>query len=41
MAEFIEDVRSHREPAAGLGDAMAALEIVSRLYMESARDHRA
>jgi hypothetical protein len=41
MAEFIEDVRSHREPAPGLRDAQAALEIVSRVYTESARDHRA
>ncbi len=41
MAEFIEDVRSHREPAAGLRDAIAALEIVSRVYTESGRDHHA
>jgi predicted dehydrogenase len=39
MAEFIEDVRMHREPSAGLQDAIAALSIVSRIYAESGRDH--
>lgn len=32
MAEFIEDVRTRRTPAAGLADAMAALEVVERIY---------
>jgi predicted dehydrogenase len=41
MAEFIEDVRIQREPAAGLQDAIAALAIVHRIYAESGRDHRA
>lgn len=41
MAEFIEDVRAHREPSAGLQDAIAALAIVSRIYAESGLDHRA
>jgi predicted dehydrogenase len=41
MAEFIVDVRTHREPSAGLEDAIAALSIVARIYEESDRDHRA
>jgi predicted dehydrogenase len=41
MAEFIEDVRQHREPSAGLHDAAAALEIVGRIYTASGYDHRA
>ncbi|HYB42668.1 MAG TPA: gfo/Idh/MocA family oxidoreductase, partial [Candidatus Methylomirabilis sp.] len=32
FAEFAEDVRLGRQPAAGLGDARAALEIVERIY---------
>ncbi len=41
MAEFIEDVRHHRQPAVGLRDAIAALDVVSRIYAESGYDHRA
>jgi predicted dehydrogenase len=41
MADFITDVRTHREPSAGLQDAIAALTIVSRIYAESGRDYRA
>jgi predicted dehydrogenase len=41
MADFIEDVRTQREPSAGLRDAIAALAIVGRIYSESGRDHRA
>jgi predicted dehydrogenase len=40
MAEFIEDIRSEREPAAGLRDAIAALAVVAKIYAESAYDHR-
>lgn len=40
MAEFMEDIRNGREPAAGLHDAIAALTVVARLYAESAYDHR-
>lgn len=40
MAEFIVDVRTNREPSAGLQDAIAALSIVARIYAESARDYR-
>ena len=32
MAEFIEDIRTARAPAAGLADAMAALAVVERIY---------
>jgi predicted dehydrogenase len=41
MAEFIEDVRRGREPAAGLADALAALAVVTRIYTASGYDHRA
>ncbi|HVS26531.1 MAG TPA: Gfo/Idh/MocA family oxidoreductase [Burkholderiales bacterium] len=41
MAEFLEDIRLGRKPAAGLKDAVAALEIVDKLYKESGYDHRA
>ncbi len=35
FAEFIEDIRLGRQPAAGLKDARAALEIVEKIYRES------
>jgi len=41
FAEFLEDLRLRRRPAAGLGDAVAALEIVDKIYRESGYDHRA
>jgi len=41
MAEFIEDIRQRREPAAGLADAMAALTVVAGIYRASGYDHRA
>ena len=41
MAEFIEDIRSGREPSAGLNDAIAALAVVDKIYTESGYDHRA
>ena len=41
MAEFLEDIRSSREPSAGLNDAIAALAVVNKLYRESGYDHRA
>jgi len=40
FAEFSEDIRLHRAPAAGLADAHAALRIVERVY-GNARDHHA
>jgi predicted dehydrogenase len=41
MAEFTEDIRQGREPAAGLRDAVAALEVVARIYTACGYDHRA
>jgi len=38
--EFLEDIRLEREPAAGLKDAMRALEIVEKIYRDSGYDHR-
>ena len=41
IAEFFDDIRLDRVPAAGLGDAFAALEIVEIVYRGSGYDHRA
>ena len=41
MAEFVEDVRRRRQPAAGLPDAMAALTVVASIYRSCGYDHRA
>ena len=41
MAEFLEDIRLGRQPAAGLDDAIATLEIVDRIYRKSGHDNRA
>jgi predicted dehydrogenase len=41
MAEFLEDVRQRREPSPGLMDAIAALDIVDKIYRNSGYDHRA
>lgn len=35
FAEFVEDIRLHRQPSANLYDAHAALEIVRRIYAAS------
>ena len=40
MAEFLEDIRLGRQPASGLKDAIAVLEIVEKIYNESGYDHR-
>ena len=40
MAEFYEDIRLDRSPAASLEDASAALKIIERIYQESGYDHR-
>jgi predicted dehydrogenase len=32
FAEFVEDIRLGRQPAAGLRDAQAALRVVERIY---------
>ena len=41
MAEFYEDIRLDRAPAAGLKDAYEVLKIIERIYQESGYDHRA
>jgi predicted dehydrogenase len=41
MAEFFDDIRLNRQPAANLTDAIAALKIVDKIYRESGYDHRA
>ncbi len=41
MTEFMEDIRTEREPSAGLNDAIAALAVVEKIYKESGYDHRA
>jgi predicted dehydrogenase len=41
MAEFIEDVRSRRDPVPGLADALAALIVVASIYGACGDDHRA
>lgn len=35
IAEFFDDIRLNREPAAGLADAHAALVVVEKIYQES------
>jgi predicted dehydrogenase len=39
LAEFIEDIRLGREPAASLADAHAALAVVERIYQETRHSH--
>jgi predicted dehydrogenase len=39
MTEFLEDIRVDRQPAAGLVDAVAALEVVEKIYRESGYAH--
>jgi predicted dehydrogenase len=41
MAEFLEDIRARREPVPGLAEAIAALDIVARIYERSGHDYRA
>ena len=41
IAEFFDDIRLNREPAASLADASAALVIVEQIYKESGYDHLA
>ena len=41
MAEFYEDIRLDRQPAAGLNDAYQALTIIDQIYKESGYDHSA
>ena len=39
FAEFLEDIRLGRTPAASLADAQAALHIVAQIYKDSGYDH--
>jgi predicted dehydrogenase len=39
FAEFLEDIRQGRTPAAGLADARAVLSIVEKIYEEPGHDH--
>lgn len=39
MAEFYEDIRLDRAPAAGLRDAYEALKVIQTIYKESGYDH--
>ena len=41
MKEFMDDIRTGREPSAGLTDAIAALTVVGRIYAGSRYDHGA
>jgi len=40
FAEFIEDIKLQRQPAAGLGDALAVLRIIENIYKASGYDYR-
>jgi predicted dehydrogenase len=40
FAEFVDDIRQRRAPAAGLGDAIAALRVIEQIYRASGYDHR-
>lgn len=39
FAEFVEDIRLSRAPAAGLHEARAALAVVEKIYRDSGYDH--
>lgn len=39
FAEFLEDIKQKRQPAAGIHDAYAALQIVEEIYRKSNYDH--
>ena len=39
LAEFMDDIRLNRDPAASLHDAIAALTVVETIYRESGYDH--
>jgi predicted dehydrogenase len=41
FAEFLEDIKLNRSPSAGLTDAVAALEVVEKIYRISGYDHDA
>jgi predicted dehydrogenase len=37
FAEFLEDIRLHRQPRPGIADAQAALRVVERVYQENGK----
>jgi len=41
MREFLQDIQLQRQPAAGLKDAVAALQVVERIYQDGGHDYRA
>ena len=41
LEEFIEDIKLDRKPAAGLADALAALNIIEKIYKDSGYDYYA
>ena len=41
MQEFLDDIRLKRQPSAGLRDAVAALQVVEKIYRDCGYDHRA
>jgi predicted dehydrogenase len=41
MAEFYEDIRMDRAPAAGLNDAYQSLKIIEKIYKDSGYDYYA
>jgi predicted dehydrogenase len=41
VAEFLEDIETDRQPAAGLQDAIAALKLIEKIYEVSGYDYRA
>jgi predicted dehydrogenase len=41
FAEFLEDIRLHREPEAGIQDAIASLKVIEQIYRTSGYDHDA
>jgi predicted dehydrogenase len=41
MREFMDDIRLRRQPSVGLRDAVAALQVVEKIYRDSGYDHRA
>lgn len=41
MREFLDDIKLNRKPAAGLTDAIAVLDVVDKVYLESGYDYRA
>jgi predicted dehydrogenase len=40
FAEFVDDIRNHHAPAAGLLEAIAVLRVIEKIYKASAYDHR-